>query len=108
VKKALKAVLIVIGVIAYLDFGYLLFYSFDPSAKQTSVTNFIRAIADYNNVVGFQQSEGAIFALNSLDPVAFFLYLIIMFFWPIILVFLWIANIGHYVVVLNKWLGLLR
>ncbi len=105
--KALKVVLIVIVVIAYLDFGYLLMYSFDPKAKQTSVTNFIRTIADYNNVMGFHQPEGAIFISNSLDPIGFFLYLITMFFWPLVLLILWMANIGHYVVILNKWIGLI-
>lgn len=85
--KWLKACLWITGVVLYFNVGYLFAYSFDSTASQTTLSNFVYKTVDFMGVIG-KHPEGVFknrqdyFAVYAIDSLA----------WPVILVVSWAAN----------------
>ncbi len=81
-----KILVILLGVIVYLNIGYLIAYSFDPMTSKTAMTKAVYRMIDFYDVVGYSKpfaDKGDIISA----------YSSMSLFWPLFVIILWGANL---------------
>ena len=80
----LKICLWIIGLVVYLNIGYLIAYSLDSTANQTAFSNTIYGIIDFTSYMGRPT------VITARDVVTY--YVVFTLLWPIIVVVSWATN----------------
>lgn len=91
-KRMTKIVLLIFGIILYFNIGYLMAYSFDPSAQPTIASNICYRIVDFTGLIGKAKKVNTTF------------YLFLSIGWPVVLIFFWMVNLSHLAYLILVWL----
>lgn len=90
-RLAVKIALITLGVIIYLNIGYLVAYSLDAKTELTIASNAVYNILDPYHLMEVQKANNAFYFFN-------------IFFWPIQVALYWGVTFFYFIYSTFPWL----